>query len=261
MATALIAGLVRKGFVTSSSLKVIDIHPEARARLAQEFQVTCFEAATDESLECDVLVLALKPQHMRRALADVSGRLDHQLVISVAAGLRLPDLSRWLGAHKRLVRAMPNSPALIGCGISGLYADRALSEAERRTAEEILGAVGGTLWVNDESLMDTVTAVSGSGPAYVFYFVDALRAAALELGLDSKQATRLSLDTFVGALALATQSGEDISLLRDRVVSKGGTTEAALDTMEHDGIRGGIVRAVRAACARGRELGQLLGEE
>lgn len=260
MASALIGGLLKEG-LRASNLKVIEVVAEARERLTRDFRTICFEAATADALECDALVLAVKPQQMRDALADISGRLNDQLVISIAAGLRLADLSRWLRGHRRLVRAMPNSPALIGTGISGLFADPSVSEIQKRQAEEILGAVGGTVWVTDETLMDVVTAVSGSGPAYVFYFIEALRRAALELGLEPETATRLSLDTFLGASQLAAQSREDLAVLRERVASKGGTTEAALRSMEEGRIQEAIVRAVRAAHTRGCELGQMLAEE
>jgi pyrroline-5-carboxylate reductase len=260
MATALVGGLISKGFAPGS-VRVVEVLAQNRERLATAFGVACFDAPDDAALECDVIVLAVKPQQMREALAPLAGRLKTQLVVSIAAGLRLADLRRWLGGHKRLVRAMPNTPALIGAGITGLYAASAVSKSEREAAEQILGAVGSTLWIDDEAKMDSVTAVSGSGPAYVFYFIAALQEAAVQLGFTVEQARTLSLETFVGAARLAAQSGEDVTVLRDRVTSKGGTTEAALLSLDADNVEADLLRAVRAAEARGRELGDQLGRD
>jgi pyrroline-5-carboxylate reductase len=260
MANALIAGLLRQGYAPGS-IRVIEPLAQNRERLSAEYGVRCLEAASGDALQCEVLLLAVKPQQMREALAPLAGRLGAQLVLSIAAGLRLADIRRWLGGHRRLVRAMPNTPALIGAGITGLYAAAQVGKAERAAAERIMGAVGATLWVDDEAMMDAVTAVSGSGPAYVFYFIAALQEAAVQLGFTVEQARRLSLETFLGASRLAAQSGEDVTLLRDRVTSKGGTTEAALSALDADNVEADILRAVRAADARGRELGEQLGRD
>jgi pyrroline-5-carboxylate reductase len=260
MANALIGGLVQQGFA-ASDLKVVEPLAENRAKLTAAFGVACYPAVEAAALPCDALVLAVKPQQMREALAPVSGRLGAQLVISIAAGTRLADIARWLGGHRRLVRCMPNTPALIGAGITGLYADPSVDATGRAQAERILGAVGKTLWVADEAMMDAVTAVSGSGPAYVFYFIEALAGAARELGFDAAQARLLAIETFVGAAALAAQSAEDLAVLRGRVTSKGGTTEAALKRLDADAVQAAIARAVKAAEARGRELGELLGKD
>lgn len=260
MATALIGGLLRQGFATKD-IDVVEVIAAARERLAGQYDVGCHESAVAAVHGSDVVVLAVKPQQMRAAVTPLQGRLTSQLVISIAAGIRLADLSRWLGGYRHLVRAMPNTPALIGAGITGLYADAAVDAAQRTAAERILAAVGKTLWVGEEYLMDAVTAVSGSGPAYVFCFIEALAAAARELGLTDEQARRLSVDTFLGATKLAVVSGEEVGVLRQRVTSKGGTTEAALRSLDADGIRQAIIRAVHAADARGRELAELLGRE
>ena len=260
MATALIGGLIRQGF-DAARIRVIELLADNRARLAADFGVHCFAEPEDAVLDCDVIVLAVKPQQAREALAPLAGRLKSQLVLSIAAGLRLADIRRWLSGHKRVVRAMPNTPALIGAGITGLYAPAAVTKAERQAAEKILGAVGATLWIDDEAMMDAVTAVSGSGPAYVFYFVAALQEAAVQLGFTVDQARRLSLETFLGAAKLAVESGEDVTVLRDRVTSKGGTTEAALRSMDADNVEAAVMRAVGAADARGRELGDQLGRD
>jgi pyrroline-5-carboxylate reductase len=260
MATALIGGLLGKGF-PAQDLRVVEVLAESRDRLAQELGVRCFAAADDAALDCDVVVLAVKPQQLRDALEALSGRLGSRLVVSIAAGIRLADIGRWLGGHARLVRAMPNTPALIGAGITGLCAEPSVSAAERDSAQQILGAVGETLWVEDEAMMDAVTAVSGSGPAYVFYFIEALQHAATQLGFTVEQARKLSLDTFLGGASLAVRSGEDVTVLRQRVTSKGGTTEAALLSMDRDNVAAAIGRAVKAAQVRGRELGEQLARD
>jgi pyrroline-5-carboxylate reductase len=173
----------------------------------------------------------------------------------------MDDMARWLGGHRRLVRTMPNTPALIGAGITGLCADDSVDLEGREMAERILSAVGRTLWIQDESMMDAVTAISGSGPAYVFYFIEALETAATELGFDEASARMLAIETFVGAAKLAENSTDPVSVLRERVTSKGGTTEAALKSFTADGIAAAILRGTQAANARGRELGELMGRE
>lgn len=260
MATALIAGMMRQG-TPSAAIRVIEVVADNRERLANEFGIKCAAAADDEMLDCGAIVLSVKPQQMREAVVPLAGQLKSQLVISIAAGLRLADIRRWLGGHKRLVRAMPNTPALIGSGLTGLFAAPTVSKSERQLAETILGAVGTVLWVEDEAMMDAVTAISGSGPAYVFYFVAALQQAAVQIGFTVDQARKLSMETFLGAVRLAEQSGEDVSVLRDRVTSKGGTTEAALVTMDAENVAAAIARAVKAAEERGRELGLQLGRD
>jgi len=173
MASALIGGLLTRGF-QPTDLAVIEKLPEARDALAQRYGVRVFDAVNPELREAQTIVLAVKPQDLRLALAPWSGQLSHQLVISIAAGITLNTLSRWLGGYNRLVRAMPNTPALIGAGAAGLFAASDVSAEERQRAEAILGAVGITAWVNEETLIDAVTALSGSGPAYVFYFIEAI---------------------------------------------------------------------------------------
>jgi len=260
MATALIGGLLNHGF-PSSDIAVIEIGAENRARLEKSFRVQCSAGPDAASMHCDALVLAVKPQQMREACATLQPFLKQQLIISIAAGLRLVDLSRWLGGYDRLVRAMPNTPALIGAGVAGLYAHPSVSEAERLGAERVLQAVGSTVWINDEAQIDAVTAISGSGPAYVFLFIEALQQAAAELGFSPRQARLLSIETVLGAAKLAAQSDEPASVLRERVTSKGGTTEAALRVMAERCVKDGIVAGALAANARGTELGLLLGAD
>lgn len=257
MATALIGGLLQQGF-KPGDLRVVDVSEEARRRLQQQFGVSAI-AQADGAIAEDAVLLAVKPQQMRAVAKDLGARLRGQLVISIAAGIRTPDLTRWLGGHDRIVRAMPNMPALIGSGVSGIFAAAAVNQADRDSAQAILGSVGGVVWVKSESDIDAVTAISGSGPAYVFYFIEALEQAAAELGLDDGQARDLALQTFVGAAKLAAGSSESAGALRARVTSKAGTTEAALKVMEANDVKRRIVEAARAAARRSSELGDEFG--
>ena len=258
MANALIGGMVKQGFA-AADIHVIDPGAEARQRLAGSYGVTCHAAAGDAPVAPDVLVLAVKPQQMREAVAPLVGRLGEALVVSIAAGLGMAALARWLGDHRRIVRCMPNTPALVGAGITGLCALPEVDAAGRALAERVLRAVGSTVWIDDETQMDGITALSGSGPAYVFLFIEALQQAADELGFSAEQGRQLAVETVRGAAALAAASNDPASLLRERVTSKGGTTEAALQVMLARGVKEGIVAGCLAADARGRELGKLLG--
>jgi len=260
MAGAMIGGLLAKGYAVDS-ISVIELFPQARENLAARYKVHVSESPDARTFAADTLVLAVKPQDMRKAVASLSGKLKEQLVISIAAGIRLQDLARWLGGYTKLVRVMPNTPALIGAGIAGLYAGPVVGKDERKRAEAILGAVGKTVWVEDESLIDPVTAISGSGPAYVFYFIESLEKAGVDLGLTPKAARQLAIQTFVGAARLAAESAEPPATLRERVTSKGGTTEAALNVFAAEDVAGRIGKALQAACDRGAELGQLLGKD
>ena len=260
MAVALIGGLRKQGF-SAAGMQVVEPFAQARERLTESFGVRCTAAVDAAALNCEVLVLAVKPQQLREAVAPFSGKLDNQLVVSIAAGLRMTDISRWLGNYHKLVRTMPNTPALIGAGVSGLCADPSVDLEGRTNAEKILKAVGSTVWIDNEEQMDAVTAVSGSGPAYVFYFLEAMEVAALNLGFDARSARRLTVETFLGAARLAEQSSESISTLRERVTSKGGTTEAALSSFGASRIAAAIEHGIIAAEARGRELGNMLGKD
>ena len=251
MAVALIGGLRKQGF-SAAGIQVVEPFEAARERLTDAFGVRCAAAVDAAALNCEVLVLAVKPQQLKEAVAPFRGKLGNQLVISIAAGLRMTDISRWLGNYDKLVRTMPNTPALIGAGITGLCADPTVDLEGRTTAEKILKAVGSTVWIENEEKMDAVTAVSGSGPAYVFYFLEAMEAAALNLGFEPRAARQLTVETFLGAARLAEQSSESISTLRERVTSKGGTTEAALLSFGASGIAGAIEHGIMAAEARGR---------
>lgn len=258
MAGALIGGLLQKGFA-ASDLSVIEIDRAAGEALSARLGVVCRTQPGPELADSDVVLLAVKPQQLNVVANSVLPWLRSQLVISIAAGIRTGDLSRWLGGYSRIVRVMPNTPALVLAGVSALFALPGVSGAERDMAQRILAAVGTTLWVDREEHMDAVTAVSGSGPAYVFYFIEALERAGKEMGLAPADARRLSLDTFIGAARLAGDSNEDPAVLRARVTSKGGTTERALLTMEQTHVQDLIVAAVKQAAERSRELGDQLG--
>jgi pyrroline-5-carboxylate reductase len=258
LATALIGGLTGK---TGSTTAISVIEPLAAQRemLHARFGARCFAAPEPAACEADVIVMAVKPQQMREAAQACAAWVSNQLVISVAAGIRIPDLERWLGGRPRIIRAMPNTPALIGMGASGLYASSAASEVDRTTANSILRSVGQTVWVQDESLIDAVTAVSGSGPAYVFRFIEAIEQAGIKLGLSAADARALTIATFRGAAELAARSDEPPSVLRERVTSRGGTTAAGLSVMDQGDLNGLLERAVNAACRRGAEMGDEFG--
>jgi pyrroline-5-carboxylate reductase len=260
MATAMIGGMLARG-MTAGDIAVVEPRADGRFALEKQFSVRCFAGADAAALQTDAVVLAVKPQQMREAAAAIAPLLGTQTIISIAAGIRLADLSRWLGGCRRLVRTMPNTPALIGAGVAGMHALPEVDNAGRQAAETILGAVGSTFWVDDEVLMDGVTAISGSGPAYVFYFLEALQDGAEAIGFTPAAARRMALDTVLGAAQLAAQSDESLATLRERVTSKGGTTEAALRTMRERGVAEGIVAGLHAAQQRGRELGETFGRE
>jgi pyrroline-5-carboxylate reductase len=267
MATALIAGLAGK-LTAGSNIRVIDPNPAALENLHTRFGVDGAASVAAGLVGFDVIVLAVKPQSMREVAAQLLPQLNacladggQPLILSIAAGIRSIDLSRWLGGYPAIVRCMPNTPALIGLGITGMVSFAAVSAQQKQAADAIMSAVGATVWLADEALIDPVTAVSGSGPAYVFYFIEAMQQAALEMGLSSAQGTQLALATFVGASQLAAQSTEPVALLRERVTSKGGTTHAALVSMEQSGVKEAIVAALKAAAQRGKELGEQLGAD
>lgn len=261
MAQAIIGGLRRGGF-DAKNIKVADPMADTRAKLACDFDVPAVVAASDAAPYGDLIIMAVKPQQMREAAQSILPSLEpEQVVLTIAAGIRLTDLSRWLGGHAKLIRCMPNTPALIGAGITAAYATPAVSTAETADAERVLVTMGKLVWVKSEQLLDPVTAVSGSGPAYVFYFIEALEQAGIELGLDATAARTLALETFLGAAKLAAGSTDDPATLRAKVTSKGGTTEAALAEMNRQDLKQAIVKAVRAASTRAGELGDQLGKD
>lgn len=258
MASALIGGLIARG-ASPTSLQAIDPSASQREALAARFGITTDAASGDHAGQADVIVLAVKPQQMHEAVDALAPQIARQLIISVAAGVRATDLSRWLGGYPRIVRTMPNTPALIGLGATGLAMLAGGSSADRRLAESIMQAVGQTVWVDDESMLDAVTALSGSGPAYVFRFIESMIAAGTTLGLSPEQSRQLALQTVSGAAQLASASTEPVSVLRERVTSKGGTTAAALAVFETHGLDAVVAQAMSAARDRSAELGDEFG--
>jgi pyrroline-5-carboxylate reductase len=261
MARAIIGGLVSRGVAKAAHITVLEIDAVARLKLISEFGVKAVEKAGPELADVDTLIFAVKPQQMREAAQAVAKQLVDPLIITIAAGIRIEDLSRWLGGLERIVRVVPNTPALVHAGISGLYAPSVVGTADREAAEKLLASVGAVLWFEQESDLDAVTAVSGSGPAYVFYAIEALEKAARELGLQEGASRSLALWTFVGAAKLAIERGEEPAVLRAQVTSKGGTTERALKVLEAAQVKERFVEAVRAACERSKELGDELGKD
>jgi pyrroline-5-carboxylate reductase len=261
MASAIIGGLLANK-TAPGSLRVVEVVADARKRIESTYPgVRCYATSAEAIRDGDVIVLAVKPQQMRVALSQSGISANAHLVVSIAAGITLTTLGQWCGGYTRFVRAMPNTPALVGEGVTALFArSGSIDEADRRQAESILAAVGPTVWVdgaNDgEDLMNAVTAISGSGPAYVFLFMEAMEQAAIELKLSSQIARKLVMQTFIGAARLAMTGDEPVAVLRERVTSKGGTTAAALDSMARDQVKAAIVRAINAANERGRELGR-----
>jgi pyrroline-5-carboxylate reductase len=265
MATALIGGMQARGH-PARDFHVVEPFADQRGKLTARFPGIVVSSATTAAAiaGAEVVVLAVKPQQMRdaaHALAPQLSRTAPPVVLTIAAGIRLADLGRWLGGASRLVRAMPNTPALIGKGISGAFAAPGVDGAGRALAAEVLEAGGELVWVPSERMLDAVTGVSGSGPAYVFYFLEALEEAARDLGFAPEDARRLAYATFAGAVALAQGSDAAPATLRAQVTSKGGTTERALAAMDKDAVKASIIAAVKAAAERAHELGDAFGSD
>ncbi len=259
MAGAMIGGMLKRGY-DAKDIGVAEPNADRRAQLADQFGIFP-EAGASTVLASDLLILAVKPQVLHAVLASLPKLAETTCVLSIAAGVRAGDIVRWLQGHGAVVRAMPNTPALIGAGIAGLYALPGVSAEQKARAERALKAVGQVVWVADEAMIDAVTAISGSGPAYVFLFIEALEAAALELGFTAAAARTLALHTVYGSAALALQDGAEPAALRARVTSKGGTTERGIAALEAHGLRQAVLAAAQAAAERARELGALLGAE
>ena len=261
MASALIGGLVRAGRAPVDIL-VIEPFAAQRDKLVADFGVSTLPAAGPALAQAGLLVWAVKPQLFAQAAAPCAPWVAGALQMSVMAGIRCASIARAIGVvpeSARIVRSMPNTPALIGRGIAGLYALPAVTVAERALVAQVLAPTGQTLWVDAERDLDAVTALSGSGPAYVFYVIEAMMAAAAEMGLSPEQGKRLALATLDGATELAARSDEPPALLRERVTSKGGTTYAALQSLQADGVAASFVKALKAAQQRASELGDEFG--
>ncbi|MEX0900676.1 MAG: pyrroline-5-carboxylate reductase [Gammaproteobacteria bacterium] len=258
MARSLVGGALEAG-VAAANIRIGEPSAERRARLDAEFGVACTDSNGDAVDGADLVVVAVKPQVAAEAVRAITSRIDgHAVVISIMAGIRSGDLRRWLGAGPSLVRCMPNTPALIGFGMTVLYAAPGLPEAARERATALLGAVGETAWVDNEDQLDAVTAVSGSGPAYFFLVTEALQAAGVAAGLPADVAATLARQTARGAAEMAAAGG-DVAELRRQVTSPGGTTAAAVAELEASGLRDAFTRAVRAATERSRELADEYG--
>jgi pyrroline-5-carboxylate reductase len=260
MAAALIGGLVKRG-LAGEHIVAADPSREQLQRLVQQYGIKTAADNAGAVHGAEVVILAVKPQQMRAAAQGLAPHLaaGRPLVISVAAGIPHAALARWFGPHIPVVRTMPNRPALNGFGATGLYAPASVGAAHRALAESIMAAVSATVWVEHESQMDTVTALSGSGPAYFFLFMEALEAAAHERGLPNEVAHQLTLETAFGAAQMARGSTESLASLREQVTSKGGTTAAALDVLNAAGLRAIVAHAVAAADRRSAELAEEFG--
>jgi len=264
MGRALIGGLLKEGLL-AQQISVIETNSETASQLKKDFSIRTIASidaiAPDESKN-NIVVMAIKPQDFKTAATVLSGKLQLSsppLIVSIAAGIRTSDMIRWLGLT-RCVRAMPNTPALIGKGITGLFAETTLSDADRNLAEAICSTLGQTVWVDQEQLLDAVTALSGSGPAYVFAFLEALQAGGEKLGLDSITARKLAYATLEGASQLANHSAESAGTLRERVTSKGGTTAAALAVLKDMDWQTTLEKALAAAAERSKTMGDELGQ-
>ena len=256
MASAIIGGLIRQG-LPAANIQVVEPFEAARAALKAQHGIDAAPAAAPALADADLIVWAVKPQSFREAAAPVAPFAGRALQLSVMAGIRAADIAAATGSA-RIVRCMPNTPALVGRGMTGLF-DASGAPADRQLAETVIRTTGDVLWVEREELLDAVTALSGSGPAYVFYFLEAMQQAGTELGLTATQARRLAVGTFAGGTELAADSPEPLATLRERVTSKGGTTYAALTAMEQAGVKAAFVQAMHAACARAKELGDEFG--
>ncbi len=258
MASAIIGGLIQEG-LPAAAIEVVEPFEPTRQRLQALFGITAQAEAGPRLQRAGLVVWAVKPQTFRDAAAQVRPHLGPALHLSVAAGIRSDSIAGWLGTD-RIVRSMPNTPALVGQGMTALFARGGVTAADRARVEQVIGTTGEFLWVDAEPQLDAVTALSGSGPAYVFLFLEAMIQAGTEMGLDRDQAKRLAIATFAGASTLARDSQEPPEVLRERVTSKGGTTYAALTSMQADQVPQAFIKAMHAACRRATELGDEFGK-
>ncbi len=258
MASALLGGLLHQGLAVRQ-LEVVEPHEPARQALHASFGLTAQAAPTAALARAALVVWAVKPQTFAGAAAQARPHLPpHALHLSVAAGITTDSIGRWLGSQA-IVRAMPNTPALVGKGMTGLFARAAVDAAGRALVQQVLAPTGQTLWVQQEAQLDAVTALSGSGPAYVFLFLEAMQQAGAEMGLPAAQARQLAVATFQGAAELAARSPDELAVLRQRVTSPGGTTHAAITRMQEGGVSEHFVAALHAAKQRARELAAQFG--
>jgi pyrroline-5-carboxylate reductase len=258
MGSSLIGSLIKNGH-PGDKLWATDSSEEKCEAIKKKFHVQVTSDNTRAAQAADIVLLAIKPQYFSQVATEIAPVIQTRkpLVISIAAGIRVKSIEQWLGAHIPVVRAMPNTPALIGCGATALYANSFVSEALRNTAESILRAAGVVVWLQDEKLMDVITALSGSGPAYFFLMMESLQQSAIELGLPEEIARLLTLQTALGAVRMAIESDTPLDILRHQVTSPGGTTEKALNVLEKKNIRGMFKEALSAAKERSEELSNM----
>jgi pyrroline-5-carboxylate reductase len=258
MASAMMGGLLKQGW-SQADLHVVEPMAEQRALLQQQLGLLAHEYPSDLLQHSRLVVWAVKPQVMHEAVQQAAAWVNGLPHLSVAAGIRTETLMQWLNTD-RVVRAMPNTPALVGQGMTGLFACAGINEPDRQLVQTVLNPTGQFMWFEQESLLDAVTAVSGSGPAYVFYFLEAMTQAGADLGLSRTDAYHLAVNTFLGASQLAKMSDEPPEILRQRVTSKGGTTYAAISHMEQANIKHHFIEAMHAAAQRAKALGDELGQ-
>ena len=260
MATALAAGIVKHNIHSTSELLAVDVFAPAREAFTKTTGIQCVENAVDYVKEAETILLAVKPQVMKAVCLDLAPHLTaDQVIVSIAAGISCASLEKWLG-ERAIVRCMPNTPALLRQGVSGLFANPRVSAAQKAQAEQVLSAVGLALWLEEEAQLDAVTAVSGSGPAYFFLLIEAMTAAGEQLGLPRATAAQLSIQTALGAARMASESDVDAAELRRRVTSPNGTTEAAIKTFQAGGFEALVQQALHAAANRSAELAEQLGQ-
>ena len=258
MASAILGGLIQQG-TPADHIWVVEPFAESRAKLQTQFKVHTLAQAGPELAQAEMVVWAVKPQQMKEATTQAGGFCRNALHLSVAAGIRSDSLAQWLGSQ-RIVRAMPNTPALVGLGQTGLFARPSVSANDRQWVEQVVATTGQFSWVDNEPLLDAVTAISGSGPAYVFYFIEAMVAAGVKMGLSEAQAHQLAVGTFVGSAELARSASESPAVLRERVTSKGGTTYAAITSMQAAKVHELFEAALEAARDRAQTLGDEFGK-
>lgn len=260
MARAIIGGLIAKGY-PAELISASATRQETLDEVSRQFGITVSTDNGALARTADVVVLAVKPQMLKAVTLELKPALAHKpLIISVAAGITTQSMAEWLGADQAIVRSMPNTPSQVQTGAAGLFANANTSVEQRQSASQILGAVGVVQWLEDEALLNPVTAVSGSGPAYFFLMMEAMIDAGVELGLSRECATELTLQTALGAALLASNSDVDVAELRRRVTSPKGTTEQAINSFEADGIRAMVSRAMKACADRSLELSEQLGQ-
>jgi len=260
MAQSLIGGLIASGY-NKQNIIATDPAKESRDAVTEKFGIQCFGDNAEAVNKADIVVLAVKPQILESVCQTILDAVKNTkpLIISIAAGIRSKDINRWLGGNVAVVRTMPNTPALIQTGATGLFANESVSQEQQSQAEHILRAAGITVWVDDETKLDAVTALSGSGPAYYFLFMESMEQAGQQLGLDAKTAHFLALQTALGAAKMALESHQDFASLRQNVTSPNGTTEKAIQSFQADGLPDIISKAMKAAQNRAVELADELG--